>query len=239
VRLLANGIVLALGLGVGTARCAEGDLWGGSLGIANDYMVRGISRSDDHAALQLDLHYVDASGFAAGMFTSNTKINPNAPSSAEIDVYVGFAWNRGADWQGKVLLSHYDYPWYKSRSGYSYDELGVLLSYREWLNIDLSYSPDAPLVSPYRGLIGVGSETAEVNLQHRVIGKLSATAGIGYSHFAGQEPRGYGYWSIGAAYELSPVSLVLSYVNTTASAKALFYNAAADNRWTGTVIWRF
>jgi hypothetical protein len=35
------------------------------------------------------------------------------------------------------------------------------------------------------------------------------------------------------------VSLTLSYVNTTAEAKALFYNAAADGRWIGTIIWRF
>jgi hypothetical protein len=35
------------------------------------------------------------------------------------------------------------------------------------------------------------------------------------------------------------VSLVMSYVDTSAAAKALFYNTAAGGRWTGTVIWRF
>jgi hypothetical protein len=35
------------------------------------------------------------------------------------------------------------------------------------------------------------------------------------------------------------VSLTVSYVKTTAAAKALFYNAATDGVWTGTVIWRF
>jgi hypothetical protein len=33
--------------------------------------------------------------------------------------------------------------------------------------------------------------------------------------------------------------LILSYVNTTAGAKALFYNAAATGEWTTTAIWRF
>ena len=47
------------------------------------------------------------------------------------------------------------------------------------------------------------------------------------------------YWSVGAAYNLAPFTFVLSYVNTNAAAKALFYNAAADNRWSGTVLWRF
>jgi hypothetical protein len=31
----------------------------------------------------------------------------------------------------------------------------------------------------------------------------------------------------------------VSYIKTTAGAKALFYNTAADGMWIGTVIWRF
>ena len=65
------------------------------------------------------------------------------------------------------------------------------------------------------------------------------TAGLGYAYYGGPDPAGYAYWSVGAAYDLSPVSLSLSYVNTSAAAKALFYNEAAANRWLGTIIWRF
>jgi hypothetical protein len=68
---------------------------------------------------------------------------------------------------------------------------------------------------------------------------LSAAAGVGYAHYAGPDPAGYTYWSLGAAYDLAPVSLVLSYVDTSAGAKALFYNEAAAHQWMGTVIWRF
>lgn len=239
VRLVANGIVVTLGLVVGSAHGGEADLWGGSVGVTSDYLVRGISRSNDHGALQLDLHYADASGFVAGVFASNTQINPHSPDDAEIDAFLGFAWTKGNDWQGRVLLSHYAYPWNRAGAAYNYDELAVEVSYRGWLNVDAIYSPNAPIVSPYGDLIGVASESAEVNLQHRVLGKLSATAGVGYTHYAGQDPTGYGYWSIGAAYDLAPVSLVLSYVNTTATAKALFYNAAADGRVMGTIVWRF
>jgi hypothetical protein len=159
------------------------------------------------------------------------------PSTAELDAFVGFAWTTGGDWQGKILASHYAYPWNKAGSGYDYDEVDADFAYREWLHVTVVYSPNAPRF--YHRLIGVTSESAEVNLQHAVLGKLSATAGIGYSHLGGPEPGGYGYWSVGAAYDLAPVSLILSYVNTTAGAKALFYNAAAHGEWTGTVIWRF
>lgn len=239
MRLFASGIVVLLGLAVGTARGAEGDRWGGSVGVTSDYLVRGISRSNDHAALQIDLHYLDASGFVAGLFASNTQVNSRWPSSVELDAFIGYAWNPGRDWQARALLTHYAYPWSKAGSSYDYDELNLDVSFREWVSVHVTYSPDAPLISPYHGLIGVTSESAEVNLQHQVVGKLSASAGVGYAFYNGQEPGGYGYWSVGAAYALAPLSLALSYVNTTSGAKALFYNAAAVDSWSGTVIWRF
>jgi uncharacterized protein (TIGR02001 family) len=239
VRLLAGGVALSLGLLVGSPDCAGADLWGGSLGITSDYIVRGISRTNDHAALQLDLHYLNSAGFVAGLFASNTQLDPDRSGDAELNAFAGFAWTAGSDWRGKILASHYAYPWNRAGSGYDYDELDLDFAYQEWLDISLVYSPNAPHYLKTQGLYGATSESAEVNLQRPVLGRLSATAGIGYSHFAGPDPGGYAYWSVGAAYSLAPVSLVVSYVNTTAGAKALFYNAAADGRWIGTVIWRF
>jgi uncharacterized protein (TIGR02001 family) len=239
VRLLAAGVVLSVDLVIGTPRCLAADVWGGSLGITSDYIVRGISRSNDQAALQLDLHYLNDSGFVAGLFASNAQIDPEQPKDVELDAFLGFAWKAGNDWHGKILLNHYAYPWNQAGSGYDYDEMDVDFAFQEWLDVGLVYSPNAPRYLPYRGLIGVTSKSAEVNLQRPVLGKLSATAGIGYSYYGGADPYGYVYWSAGAAYDLAPVSLVLSYVNTTAGAKALFYNDASSGRWVGTVIWRF
>jgi uncharacterized protein (TIGR02001 family) len=216
------------------------DLWGGSLGVTSDYFVRGISRSDHRAAVQLDLHYLNSSGFVAGLFASDTRIDPDQPSDVELDAFAGFTWTAGSDWRGKILASHYAYPWNRMGSEYDYDELDVDLSYQGWLDVSLDYSPNARrYLRSNAGLISVTSGSAEVNVQRPVLRRLSATAGIGYSHFDGPYPAGYVYWSVGAVYTISPVSLVVSYVNTTAGAKALFYNSAADGRWTGTVIWRF
>jgi uncharacterized protein (TIGR02001 family) len=239
VRLLASGIVLTVGLVIGTPRCVGADLWGGSLGVTSDYVVRGISRSNGLAALQFDLHYLNTSGFVAGLFASNTQFDPDDRRDVELDTFLGFAWTAGSAWHGKILASHYIYPWNQSGSGYDYDEFDLDLAFQEWLDLSLVYSPDAWRYVRHRGLIGVTSESAEVNVQRPVLGKLSATAGIGYSHYDGPDAVGYAYWSVGAVYVIAPVSLVLSYVNTTAGAKALFYNGAADGRWVGTVVWRF
>jgi uncharacterized protein (TIGR02001 family) len=239
VRLLAGGVALSLGLIMGSPHCAGADLWGGSLDVTSDYIVRGMSRSDDHPALQLDLHYLNSSGFVAGVFASNARMDPDGPGDVELNAFAGFAWTAGSDWRGKILASHYAYPWNRAGSGYDYDELDLDFAYQEWLGVSLVFSPNAPRFLPSRGLFGVSSESAEVNVQRPVLGRLSATAGIGYSYFAGPGPEGYAYWSLGAVYNLAPVSLVLSYVDTTSGAKALFYNGVADRRWIGTVIWRF
>ena len=236
---LSGAALLLVSLGAGAARCAAADAWGGSLALTSDYIVRGISRTDDRPALQLDLHYLNSTGFMAGLFASNARIDPEAPADVELSAFVGFAWTAGSDWRGKILASHYAYPWNRDGSGYDYDELDADVAFQEWLQAAVIYSPNAPRYVPYRGLMGVTSKSAEVNLQRPVLARLSATAGVGYSAYEGPALVGYTYWSVGAAYDLKPVSLVMSYVNTTAGAKALFYNEAAGARWIGTVIWRF
>jgi uncharacterized protein (TIGR02001 family) len=234
-----------MSLAFGAQPCVGADVWGGSLALTSDYIVRGISRSDNDPALQLDLHYLNTSGFVAGLFASTVQIRPGAPKDVELDAFLGYAWAMGGDWRGKVLANHYAYPGSHAGSGDDYDELDLDLAYQEWLDFSLSYSPNGPRYSTYGapagygGLAGASCRSAEVNVQRPILGKLSATGGIGYSQLGGQYPGGYTFWSVGAAYNFAPVSLVLSYVDTTAEAKALFYNAAVGGRWTGTVVWRF
>jgi hypothetical protein len=61
VRLLAGGIALLAGALMGSAQCVADDVWGGSLALTSDYFVRGISRTNDQAALQVDVHYSTSS----------------------------------------------------------------------------------------------------------------------------------------------------------------------------------
>jgi uncharacterized protein (TIGR02001 family) len=241
VRLLGRAVALLVGLNLASTPSEAVDQWGGSVDLSSDYYVRGISRTSDHPALQLDLHYSSPKGFVAGVFASNSQIDPNGPKDVELSGFLGFAWNVTDEWRGKVLASHYAYPWNRAGSHYNYDEFDLDVAYQGWLHFSLGYSPNSPrfIAAPYRALVGVAEESAEVSLQRPIFGKFSATAGVGYSFLDGQESGGYAYWSGGIAYDLQPVTLALTYVNTSAAAKALFYNAAATGEWTGTVIWRF
>jgi uncharacterized protein (TIGR02001 family) len=224
---------------IGAPRCARADGFGGSLDVTTDYLVRGISRTDDHSALQLDLHYLDPSGFLADFFASNTQFDPNAPRDAELSAFLGYVWTQGRDWQGKVLVGDYSYPWNQAGSFYNYDEISVEATYRDWLRALIAYSPDTRRYYYGRGTIRAQAEWAEVSVHRQLIGKLSATAGVGYYELDGTNATGYGYWSIGAGYDIGPVTLALSFVGASADANLLFYNAAVGGRWSGTVIWRF
>ena len=224
---------------LGASRCPAADFWGGSVAVTSDYLLRGISRSSGDPALQVDLHYLNSSGFIAGLFASNTRIDPYQHSDVEFDAFGGVAWSAGDDWRGKALISYYTYPFNADGSEYNYVEADLEWEFRQWLELSLVYSPDAPRVLPTRGLAGIASESVELNMQRPLIERLSGTAGLGFSHYAGADGGGYAYWSVGFAYDWHPFAFAVSYSDTSAEAKSLFYNNAVHGRWVGTAIWRF
>jgi hypothetical protein len=189
--------------------CRAADVWGGSLDLTSDYLVRGVSRSDDHAAIQGDVHYLSAAGFVAGLFASSARIAQHVGTGLELDGFAGFTWNAGGDWHGKLLLDHYAYVWDGHGVAYDYDEI----------NVD-------------------PSESADLNLQAPPLKGLVAAAGVGYSHLDGPDSAGYVYWSIGLNYHLAPVYLALTVIGTS-GAKTSFYDEAAHNRLVGTLSWQF
>jgi uncharacterized protein (TIGR02001 family) len=215
------------------------EAWGGSFAATSDYLVRGISRSNQDAALQADIHVAADSGLIGGAFASSVKFDPQDRRSAELSAFLGFAWQPNGDWRAKVLASYYGYAWNDSGSQYNYAELAFEGAYDDWLNADVIYSPDAPRYVFGKGLTGVDSETAELSLHTPFRHRVAIAAGLGYSRLGGPRGGAYAYWSAGAVMDLAPWSISLTYVNTSPEAAALFYSAAAHNRWTATVIWRF
>jgi len=236
---IARLTLLVAGLLYLSPHSAGADIWGGSIGLTSDYFVRGISRSNDQAALQADLHFATSSGVFGGIFASTVQIDSYDSRNVEISGFLGFAWNAGDDWRQKIVVEHYIYPWDEYGSQYAYDELSFDTAYQDWLDVAVVYSPNSPRYVPYAGLISAADKSMELNLQSPRRHRLAATAGVGYSYEDGPYAAGYTYWSLGADYDLAPLSLSLSYVDTTAAAKALFYNEAARGRWAATLIWRF
>ncbi len=215
----------------------------GSAAVTSDYLVRGVSQSDDQGEIQFDVHAVNSAGFFGGLFASTAQFEVHQARELEFDPYLGYGWQMNDDWRGRVLTDAYVYPRNRAGPSYHYEQLAFAITYRDWMSAQVSYSPNTPRVSRYEGLIDVPETSAEISLIRPVFGKLMATTGLGYCHLEGR-PDGvtaldYVYWSIGADYELAPVSLTASYVGTSESAKYLYYNGSGGGRWVGAVIWRF
>ena len=215
------------------------EIWGESLAATSDYLIRGISRSNQHAALQADVHVATESGFIGGVFASSVQFDSGDSRNAELSAFAGFSPRQTGAWRTKVLASYYAYLWNDSGSQYNYAELTFEAAYDSWLSFDVVYSPDAPRYLRYEGLTAVNSTSAEVNLRTPWRRRFAAAAGAGYSELGGQGGRGYAYWSIGGVADFSPCSISLFFVDTDANAKKLFYSAAAHDQWAASVIWRF
>jgi uncharacterized protein (TIGR02001 family) len=232
-------VVLALSFAWRSDYCHADSGWGGSLALTSDYLVRGISRSNDHAALQMDLHFATDSGLVTGLFVSNTRIDPDQPRDVELDGFVGFVWSAATDWRGVVRATYYSYPWNRAGSTYNYGEFEVNVVYRDSLELTVTYSPDAPRYLPYRGFVGVSLSAVELNLQHPIYKNLSGIAGVGYSYIVGPTGGGYEYGSAGVVYDFHQVAVTVSYVDTSNSAKSLFYIEKPASHWDASILYRF
>jgi uncharacterized protein (TIGR02001 family) len=218
---------------------AAAEIVGGSVALTSDYLVRGISRTNQGAALQADLHVASDSGWFAGLFASNVQFDSGDRRSVELNPFAGYARQAGEDWRVKMIAGYYGYAFNASGSQYNYSEVSAEAAYAGWLDLDVIFSPAAPRYVSYRGLTGVSASTVEANLHTPWRHHVAAVIGVGSSRLGGLGGGTYGYWSAGGVVDLAPLSISLHYVSTSSEAAALYSRAAAHNRWTATLLWRF
>lgn len=105
---------------VATPAMAESSLTG-NVGLTTDYIFRGISQTDESAAIQGGMDYNDASGLHIGVWASNIDFNNPKDGSLELDIYAGFA-NEIGNFSYDVGGIYYTYPGSSSSLDYDYWE---------------------------------------------------------------------------------------------------------------------
>jgi uncharacterized protein (TIGR02001 family) len=128
--MMKNAILTSLAAaGLLAAGSAGADVTG-NIGLATDYMFRGISQTNDHPAVQGGLDYTHSSGAYAGVWASNLNFEDNNEASIEIDTYAGMT-GKVDDLSWKFGGVRYNYPGVSDRSNLHYDywEFGPTLSY--------------------------------------------------------------------------------------------------------------
>lgn len=196
-------ILAALGL-LATAAAANAEVTG-TAAIVSDYDFRGITQTNEDAALQLSIDYGHDSGWYAGVWGSNVDFGSTDPSH-EVDLYTGFKGSAG-DFGWDAGLVYYTYP---GESDFNFPEIYGKFSFNI-VSGGIYYSND----------FGATDESgiyvyADVGVP---VGPVTLTAHAGYStgdaievYYGGDDS--YQDYSVGVSYSASNLTLGLKWVTT-------------------------
>jgi hypothetical protein len=243
----------------GGAACAAnwpGDFtYGGNLAVTSDDIYRGLSESAGEGALQADLHAaVDGTFLGAWVSTRKRTLYPYA--DYDVEVYLGHRFDLSSTWGATLdARSRYFVAGAQPASA-DYQELSGSLTYLDRWTFSLTAIPNAVRYWYYARLTRGPAWVAETSGQWLIAGGFFLTAGAGYYYSTGTAPAypaaassgmepaphslgGYAYGNAGFAFEYRHWRLDLGYFLTQAKAQALSLYPSANERFAGTLTWRF
>lgn len=204
---------LGVGILVGGIPYAQGtEFMGGDLtatiGVVSNYFFRGVTQTDDDAAIQGSIDWKHDSGFYIGTWLSNIDFGSEQDASVEIDIYTGYDIEMGEIGLG-VNTIYYAYPDAGSNDAkdageLDYWEIGGSASWR-WVNAGLQYTvwgetSNAPFNNGdlyfYGGLDFEPLESWGIGLK---IGRYEFDDGDDYTHWSAtisREAGNFGTFSV-------------------------------------------
>ncbi len=117
--------------------------------ITSDYVFRGVSQSQEEAALQAGLNFDHESGFYAGIWGSSIDFTADSTlpadedgANVEVDVFFGYGFDIAEDWAGDVQVVRYIYPGTDNDIDYDYNEFIGAVTYNDFITASIGYSSD-------------------------------------------------------------------------------------------------
>lgn len=194
----------------------------GSVDIANDYIFRGLTQTNKHAALQAGIEIDHASGFYVGAWGSNiswlsdlTALGAgNISSSLELDGYLGWRWKFADPWGLDFGLYTYYYPG-DYPSGFTSPnttEGYVALSYA-WVSLKYSHA--------FTNLFGLAdtkhSEYLDLSANWEFVPTWVLNAHVGRQRVKNLGSASYTDWKLGVTKNFEGNwSIALAYLDTNA-----------------------
>jgi uncharacterized protein (TIGR02001 family) len=219
-----------------------------NVGIATDYIFRGISQTSARPALQGGIDYAHASGFYAGVWGSNVSwvgdFNPGVSSSLELDTYFGFRNTLDNGFGYDLGFLRYNYPASNYPAGATRadtDEVYAAFAYR-WVSAKYSYGLGQFLTVPG----AAGTDYLELNASVP-LGETGYTLGAhvgrqaykgaaaGALALAGTDPS-YSDYRLSVARELGGFTVTLAYTDTDAPAGGFYTTPAGRDLARGTAV---
>jgi uncharacterized protein (TIGR02001 family) len=121
---------------------SEGWWIGGSVAVTSDYVLRGVSQTDEGPAIQGSIDFGHAIGFYAGIWASNVDFDQPDGINKEVDFYTGWVFPFDNGMELDLALVRYTYPGSKSGFDIDYNEFISSLSFAEFYNATLVYTND-------------------------------------------------------------------------------------------------
>jgi uncharacterized protein (TIGR02001 family) len=243
-----------IALCLGFAPSAGAVSFGGDVALTSDYIYRGFSETDNKGAVQLDLHASLATGTFAGVWTSTLDHKYLPYADYEVEEYIGQRFDLGSAWNTSITATNYSYLGGHQYYSNDYQEVSASVSYLDRWTLSLSAIPNAVRYSAY-GYYHIGrypAYDAETSGQWLIAKGFFVTAGAGYYLFTGpgtvatatgapiSHPTiGYAYGNVGLAYEWRSWRIDVGYFLTQGRAQRLFPYPIANDRFAGTLNWRF
>lgn len=162
--------------------------------VTSDYIVRGISMTNEGPAIQGGLDWENGTGLYIGTWGSNVEFGNDA--SSEIDVYAGYRGAIGA-FRYELGATYYWYP-ATTVSGLSFWDTHLDVGYDfgpAALNFGVAYSPDN-----FGPTVNDAALYYSVDLAIPVAEMVSLSGGIGYSKL--ESAVNYKDWNAGATFRV-------------------------------------
>jgi len=230
---------LLAGLALDSAQAAP-PVWGGSVALSSNYLVRGVSRSSNDPAVSGEVHAQFAGNFFAGVGAISSRVQPRASTTLELSATAGFAGALNDDWTGRISATHYETPWSDFADYYRYDEFTGELAFRDRWFVSVTWSPNTSLYAQGYGPVAHRNTMAyETSYREPLKRGFSAFAGAGYYDLDDLFGEGYWYGSLGASLIRERWQFDLSWVMPESVAQHLSYAGAAEQRLLATVTRNF
>ncbi|MBC7983032.1 MAG: hypothetical protein H7Y02_04170 [Candidatus Obscuribacterales bacterium] len=228
-------VVIASGIDCGQA----GERVGGSVGVARDYVYRGLSQSEGKVVIQGGAHVRPARDWQVGIWASTVEHKYDPGTAIELDSFVSYSHALTADWQWRSSFTHYEFVKDDSPLGYDYDELSTSIAYQSRVSLAVAWIPNAARYRYKQTAARASAYALDVNWTQPLFRDVSAVVGAGYYDVSALYATGYGYWHVGIASPVGPVDLELLHIDTQDRAVLMYGYALAGPRWSASARWRF
>lgn len=148
-----------------------------NIGATSNYLWRGITQTNDAAAVQGGIDYNHEVGFYAGTWASN--VDFSSETSYEIDFYAGFTGSIGEEFGYDISYLYYAYP--DADDSIDFGEATVALSWK-WIEVSYALVVNAGAdVTGDPALDEKDMDYLQTTLTYPISDTLSIAAQYGYS----------------------------------------------------------